>query len=406
MHKVLLIICDGLSDRPIFELGGKTPLEAAATPNLDKLASRGMTGVMHTVDIGVRPGSDVAHLSIFGYDTERYYTGRGPFEAAGLGMDIQPQDIACRGNFATVTSDFILTDRRASRIDTTTDLLKSLEKINISGVKIFIKKGLGHRIAVLFRGKNLDGRVSDTDPHHEGTNLLKAKPTVDNEKAKKTAKIINEFVSKSYEILKNHPVNKKREQAGLPAANIVLLRGAGSLPTLPSFKEKYHLTAACIAGAGLYKGIGKLLGMDIITVAGATGKLDTNLSAKIKAALSAFSKYDFVFIHIKACDNLAEDGDFLGKKKFIEKIDRSLSPLVKRDDILIVITADHTTSSVLKMHTADPVPLLIAGKNLHTDYVTQFGEREVAAGRLGHIQGKHLMPIILDFLGRAPLYGA
>jgi len=406
MHKVLLIICDGLSDRPIYELGGKTPLEAAATPNLDKLASRGITGVMHTVDIGVRPGSDVAHLSIFGYDTAKYYTGRGPFEAAGLGMNIQPQDVACRGNFATVTSDFFLADRRAGRIDNTGDLLKSLEKINISGVKIFLKKGLEHRVAVLFRGKNLDGRVSDTDPHEVGAKILKAKPLVDSVKAKKTAKLINEFVSKSYEILKNHPVNKKKARSGLPAANIVLLRGAGSLPQLPSFKEKYHLTAACIAGAGLYKGIGKLLGMDIIAVTGATGKLDTNLPAKIKAATAAFSKYDFVFIHIKACDNLSEDGDFLGKKKFIEKIDRSLSPLVKRDDILIVVTADHTTSSVLKMHTADPVPLLIAGKNLHTDYVTQFGEREVAVGRLGHIQGKHLMPIILDFLGRAPLYGA
>lgn len=401
-----MIICDGLSDRPIYELGGKTPLEAAVKPNLDKLASRGMTGMMHTVDIGVRPGSDIAHLSLFGYDTKKHYTGRGPFEAAGLGMDLKPGDVALRGNFATVDTNFTVIERRAERIDETESLIASLGKLITPGVKIFIKRGTGHRLALVLRGDKLDSRISDVDPHKEGLKILKAKPLIDTDETKKTAKIINEFVTKSYEILKNHPLNKKREKSGLPPANIILLRGAGILPELPTFREKYGFTAACIAGAGLYKGIAKLLGMDIIAVPGATGKLNSNISVKIKVALSAFAKYDFVFIHIKACDILAEDGDFMGKKKFIEKIDQALLPLVKRDDILIIVTSDHTTSSYLKMHTADPVPLLIAGKNLHTDHVVHFGERETATGRLGHIQGKHLMPIILDFLGRAPLYGA
>lgn len=406
MDKVLLIICDGLSDRPITELGGKTPLEAAKTPNLDRLVKRGLTGLMHVVDIGIRPGSDVAHLSLFGYDPNLYYSGRGPFEAVGIGMEIKPNDVALRGNFATVDSAFRIIDRRAGRIEHTFPLTRALNDMLIEDTKVYVSVGTGHRAAVILRGKNLNGRISDVDPHKEGVKVRSAYALVKTASAKKTAKIINQFVRRSYQILSAHPLNKKREKEGKLPGNIILLRGAGILPKLPTFLEKYSLKAACIAGGGLYKGIGRLLGMDTIEVPQATGKPDTNIKAKIEAALKTFKTHDFVFVHIKGADVLAEDGDFLGKKKFIEKIDAALSPLVKREDILIVITADHTTSSILKIHTADPVPLLMAGKNLHTDQVTLFGERSVASGKLGHIVGKHLMPIILDFLGRAPLMGA
>jgi len=406
MDKVLFIICDGLSDRPIFELGEKTPLEAAIKPNIDKLTKRGITGIMHTVDIGVRPGSDVAHLALFGYDISKYYTGRGPFEAAGYGIKLQPGDIAFRGNFATVDKNFIIKDRRAGRIDNTKPLVNVLNGIIIDGIRILVKQGIGHRAAVVFRGKNLSSLITDSDPHKEGVKINQSKPLNKNQSARRTAKIVNLFIKKSYELLSQHSLNKKRRKEGLPPANILLLRGAGIMPQLPSFKEKYGLKAACVAGAGLYKGIAQILGMDILPVASATGKPDTDVKSKIKEAFMAFKKYDFVFVHIKGTDVLAEDGDFLGKKKFIEKIDKALEPLIDKRDVMIVLTADHSTSSYLRMHTADPVPVLIAGQNLHTDNVETFGERSVSSGKLGHIQGKHLMPIIIDYLGRAPLVGA
>lgn len=406
MNKVLLIICDGLSDRPILELGGKTPLEAATKPNLDKLASQGLTGVMHTIDIGVRPGSDVAHLALFGYDLTKYYTGRGPFEAAGYEIDLAKGDVAMRANFATVDKNLKIIDRRAGRIEHTAELVKLVNNREIDGVKIYVKKGVGHRTAVVLCGENLDGRITDVDLHQEGIKIAKARARVKNRNAERTAKVVNKFVEYSHQVLSKHKINKKRVKKGLPPANILLVRGAGILTEIPSFLEKYGFRACCIAGGGLYKGIAKLLGMDLIHVAGATGKPDTNIKAKIKAALAAFKKYDFVFVHIKGADNLAEDGDFLGKKKFIEKIDKALSLFLPKKDILLVLTADHTTSSYLKIHTADPVPILIAGKNLHTDHVLTFGERSTASGKLGHIQGKHLMSLILDFLGRAPLFGA
>ena len=406
MNKVLLIICDGLSDRPISELGNKTPLEEANKPNLDKLVKRGMTGLMHTVDIGIRPGSDVAHLSLFGYDTGQYYTGRGPFEAAGYGIDLKPGDVALRGNFATVDDNLIIIDRRAGRINDTQELVNLFSYVNIDGVKIIIKKGTGHRVAVVLRGEDLDGKVSDTDPHVENMKVLESESLLNSKSGAKTASIINKFVRLSYKTLKDHAINIKRAENKLPPANIILLRGAGKLPSMPTFAQKYRLKAACIAGAGLYRGIAQILGMEVINVPGATGQLDTDLEAKIKTALAWLNKYDFMFVHIKGADILAEDGNYVGKKQFIEKIDKSFAPLVDKEDILIVITADHSTSSQLRMHTADPVPLLIAGKNLHTDSVESFGEREAAGGKLGHIKGKHLMPMILDFIGKAPLYGA
>jgi 2,3-bisphosphoglycerate-independent phosphoglycerate mutase len=402
MTKVLLIICDGLSDRPIFELGNKTPLEAANTPNLDKLAENGMCGLMHTIEIGVRPGSDVAHLSILGYAPKKYYNGRGPFEAAGYGIKLERGDVAFRGNFSTVDDDMNIIDRRAGRISDTAELIRSLKNIKIENIKIELVKGVGHRVAVVFRGKNISSKITDSDPHTINKKVLQVLPLTKSESAIKTARIVNLFLKKSYEILNKHKFNEKRKLK----ANMILLRGAGQVKDLPTFKEKYGFKAACIAGAGLYKGIAMMIGMDILQIPQATGTVETNLNSKIRAALNSFDKYDFIFLHIKGTDILAEDGNFNGKKDFIEKIDKALKSLIDRKDILKVITADHTTSSILKIHTADPVPVLISGENIHTDHINKFGERAVLGGRLGHIKGENLMPIIIDCLGRAPLYGA
>lgn len=406
MNKAILIICDGLSDRPIDELGGKTPLEAARKPNLDYLATHGVNGLMHTIDIGVRPGSDVAHMSIFGYDPYKFYSGRGPFEVAGIGMDFKQGDIAFRGNFGTVNEMSTVTDRRAGRIDDTQELIKALSKTKVKNGQFILKKGVGHRVGVILRGKGLSASVSDNDPHLVGQKAQEVYPLDTRQESTKTAQLVNDFLLKAHEILSKHPLNLKRIQMGLPPANYLLLRGAGEIPKLIPFSEKYGLSAACIAGAGLYKGIAKMVGMKIIEVPGATGKVNSNLKAKIKAAIAALKIYDFIFIHIKAADSLAEDGNYLGKKEFIEKIDLALAPLLKLQHTFIVITADHSTSSALKIHTSDPVPVLIWGKGVRTDSVTTFGERAVASGKLGFIRGEHLMKIILDLMGKAPLFGA
>lgn len=406
VKKILLIIIDGLADRPIKALGGKTPLEAAETPNMDKLAKRGMTGLMHTVDVGVRPGSDVAHLAIFGYDPNVYYTGRGPFEAAGVGMRLEKGDVALRGNFATVDDDFKVLNRRAGRIDNTQELVAAVNGLMFDKVKILVRQGTGHRVAVVLRGKNLSGKISNSDPKKTAVKMLEVRPLEDSAAAKKTARVVNAFIKKSHRILAKHPFNRERKEQGLLPANIILLRGAGEMGEFPSFEKRYGLKAVCIAAAGMYKGVGRILGMKVLSVKGATGKPDTDVAAKIREAIAAVKQSDFVFVHIKAADNLSEDGDYMAKKAFIEKIDKSFYPLLQLKDTLVVITADHTTSSALKMHTADPVPVLIAGDGVRRDEVASFGERSVVHGKLGHIQGRHLMPILLDQIGRLPIFGA
>lgn len=404
--KVLLIIIDGLADRPIPALGNKTPLEKAETSNMDRLASLGMSGLLHPVDIGIRPGSDVGHLSIFGYDPEVYYQGRGVFEAAGVGFKLTDKDVAFRGNFATVDKNWLIINRRAGRIEDTQELVKAVDGIKMNGVKFLVKKGSGHRVAVVVRGKNLSHKLSDSDPHKENEKVLAVKPLENKLSCRKTAKVVNAFIKQSHQILVKHPLNLERENKGLLPANMLLLRGASIKARLPSFYSRYGLKSAAIAGGLMYQGLARLLGMKVLRVKGATGKEDTDIHAKIKAATDALKIFDFVYLHIKAADSLAEDGDFLAKKAFIERIDKEIAPLLELSDTLIVITADHTTSSLLKRHTADPVPIVIFGKGIGTDEVTTFNERSVIYGKLGYIQGRHLMPILLDQIGKLPIFGA
>lgn len=406
MEKILLVVFDGLGDRPVSVLNGKTPLEAAVKPNLDALAARGMVGLVHTVGVGIRPGSDVAHLGLLGYDPHKYYCGRGPFEAAGYGLDLAPGDVAMRGNFGTVDKDMVITDRRAGRIDDASELVKAFDGMEIDGVKILLKAGVGHRVAVVFRGPGLDSGITEPDPHRTGVKVREAEPVGGGPAARATAGIVNRFIRKTREILSGQPLNAKRMEMGLPPANIILLRGPGMLAKFPPFADRFGMKAACVAGAGLYKGISRLLGFDIISVPGATGKPDTDVSAKVQAALTAFGTHQFVFLHLKGTDVLAEDKNPLGKKEFIEKADKAFGLLMDRKDMLIAVTGDHSTASALGMHTADPVPLLISGTDIRTDRCGSFGETGCAAGSLGHIMGVNLMPVLIDQLGKAPLYGA
>jgi 2,3-bisphosphoglycerate-independent phosphoglycerate mutase len=337
-------------------------------------------------------------LALLGYKPQEYYLGRGPYETAGIGMELKKGDVALRVNFATVSKDLKVIDRRAGRISKTESLIKALQGIEIQGIKFLIKKSYGHRAGLILRslkpGLNLSAKISDGDPHKIGVKIKKIIATDKTPQAEFTAEVLNKYLEKTHRVLKEHPLNKKRGKRELLPANYLLVRGAGEMRKTPTFKEKHNLRACCIAGGGLYKGIGKILGMDLIKVKGATGLPTTNLKGKFLAARNALKKYDFIFLHIKATDNLAEDGNFQGKKKFIEKIDKDIKTLLKLKNTLMVITADHSTCCSIKRHCLEPVPILIFGGG--RDRVQQFSEKACREGRLGRIKQMEVMKTLLN----------
>lgn len=395
MKKIVFVICDGLGDRPIKEFNGLTPLEKADTPNLDRFAREGATGLVQVADKDSYPDSDIAHLSLFGYDLKKYYCGRGPIEATGIGMKLEKGDIAWRCNLATVDENLIIKDRRAGRIESTAEFVKDLDGMEIEGVKFLIKPGTAHRAILVLRGRGISEKVKKNDPKVAGEIVMVFEAKDESKDAKFTARIMNEFLARSYKILTKNPLNKHRINEGKLPANYLLCRSAGKAIRIPSFKEKYGLEACCIAGAGLYKGIGRHLGMDLIDVEGANGLPSTNVEAKFKAAIDALQKYDFVFVHVKGADSLGEDGNFEGKKQFIEKIDKAAKVFENLKDAMLVITADHSTPCELKKHSSDPVPLLIWGSSIKADSVNKFGERTCAKGSIGKIESGKLMSVVL-----------
>jgi 2,3-bisphosphoglycerate-independent phosphoglycerate mutase len=407
VKKVILVVCDGLGDRPVKELGRKTPLEAARTPNLDNLAREAECGMMHTLGRGFTPGSDTAHLTILGYDIDKYYSGRGPIEVAGIGLQLEHGDVALRGNFGTVDENLKIVDRRAGRILVVEPLTEALDGMEVDGVKFIVKPGTAHRAGVIMRGRGLSGAIIDADPHKPDLPVRTVTPTEDTPEAKHTATVLNKFLAKAHEVLKKHPLNAERMQEGKLPANYLLVRGAGQYKQFPSFKERYGLTACCIAGGGLYKGVGAFLGMKVLAVPGATGLPDTNIKAKFQAALDNLRSFDFVFVHVKAADSLGEDGNFEGKRDFIEKIDQAASLLNDlSEDTLLVVTADHSTPCEMKAHSGDPVPIMFRGSSVRVDTVVAFNERACPQGGFGFIRGKDIMPQVMNLLGTLPLVGA
>jgi 2,3-bisphosphoglycerate-independent phosphoglycerate mutase len=413
--KIVFIVIDGLGDKPTPQLGNKTPLEAARTPNLDSLAKNGICGQIMPFKFSWQkwPESDTCHLALFGYDPKKYYLGRGPYEVAGIGMEMKSGDVALRANFATVSQNLKIIDRRAGRIDKTSFLIKAISGQKIEGVSFLVKKSFGHRAGLILRGKNLSAKITDADPKEINKKVKKVVARDNSKEAKFTAKILDEFLLKSYQILKNHPLNKKRELAGLLPANFLLVRGAGKFKKTPRFYQKYKLKACCIAGGALYKGIAKILGMKLIKVKGATGLLNTNLRGKFLAVKKAIRKpaphrnevsgvgYDFIFCHIKAVDNLAEDGKFKEKKEFIEKIDKNIKILRKLKKIIIVVTGDHSTCSLLKRHCMELLPLLIYKPGIKGDRIRKFGERECKKGSFKKINQLKLISKILKLTNPA-----
>lgn len=409
--KAVLLIADGLGDRPIRDLGSRTPLEASEKPNLDRLAAEGECGLMDPIAPGVRAGSDTSHLAILGYDPYTYYTGRGPYEAAGIGMDVKQGDIAFRCNFSTVDENMVITDRRAGRITGGTDqLAAAVDGMELEGgVQAIFKESVAHRGALILRAPGLSAEITDTDPHHEGAAVLKSEPVDPSDQASaKTAAAVNEFVRRSYEILKDHPVNRERMAQGLSPANIILPRGGGIGPSMRSFRDEYGLKAACVAETGLINGVARYVGMEIAEVAGATGGPDSNLINMAAKIVEVLGTHDFVLCNVKGADVGGHDDSPQVKIDMIAKLDEMVGYLMSNvpEGTYIVLTADHSTPCAIKDHSGDPVPIVFWGEGVRTDRCESYDERSVTAGGLGRIRGIDLIKILTQLMNVQEKFGA
>lgn len=411
--KGMILVMDGMGDRPIKELNNQTPLQAANTPNMDQMAKEGITGIMDSIAPGIRPGSDTAHLSILGYDPYEVYTGRGPFEASGVALDVIPGDIAFRCNFSTMDENGIVTDRRAGRIrEGTKDLVEKLNTMvldDYKDIKIIFKESTGHRAVLVLRGEGLSDKVSDADPKVEGKAPAEVVALDGSAEAEKTADILNKVVAKTYEMLKDHPVNLERIKNDLPPANVVIPRGAGAVPEVEPINDKYEINSACIAETGLIMGIARFAGMDVIEMEDVTGGVDTNLDNIRDTIIDQVknSDHDFFLINIDGADEAGHDGNVKQKVEFIEKVDKVvISELLKLEDVYIFLTADHSTPISVKNHTGDPVPILIRGPEVRTDDVEEYNEFATYKGGLCRIRGSDVMNIMMDYMNYSHKFGA
>ncbi len=382
MDKILLIILDGLADLPNEALMGQTCLEAAETPLLDRLIREGAGGLVSPFVTGAIPTSEDTHFSLFGYDVNEYQIKRGVFEALGLGIKLDQDTIAWRGNWTTLDQSGSIIDRRAGRIPGTESLISEINQLTIEGINFRVYLGREHRVVLTMTGTGLSDKLSNGYRREAGVPPSSIVPLDRSEEAIFTARVTNQYLKKIHSLLKDNIVNQERIRDGLLPANYILLRGAGRLKSVPSFSDRFGLSGACIAGGHLYRGISKLIGWDIIDVPGADGSENTNLSGKIKASIDVLREKDFVFCHIKATDNLSHKRDCSGKVNFLEKLDKCLKPLFDLRNTLIVITGDHATSCSSGEHSMDMIPLLIWGDKVKPDAVARFGESFCREGSL------------------------
>lgn len=412
MKKILLVIFDGIADLPVPALGDKTPLEVAKTPNLDKLAQKGVVGTQNALAKGEYPTSEESHFEILGYDHKKDLPGRGVLEALGIGVNLKKDELALRANFATVDSSLKVIDPRAGNLKENKNFTKEIAEEKIGPFTFRLYSGLAHRAALTVSGAPVTKEiyhhstiVTDTDPHkaanHRGGNkVIRPRPMASTVEAQMTADALWEYQLTTHKKLDNYIENKVRRRQGLLPANFILTRGAGYIKNVKSFNEKFGLNAVCVAEAPLYKGIAKYFGMDLVDVPGATGGVDTDVRAMVKESLKLLdSGYDFVFLHLKGADVVAEeDGDHEAKLKFFERADEAFSLLLNFDGI-ICVTGDHATPCILSDHSEDPVPIMIIGGQI--DAVSEFNERAASEGSLGHIKGAQIMPKLLKEGGYA-----
>ena len=393
--KIVLCVLDGLGGLPV---DGKTELEAARTPNLDRISSDASLGLHVPVERGITPGSGAAHLALFGYDPVRNEIGRGVLEALGLGVELGPSDVAVRGNFATVRYEGdvpVVTDRRAGRLKTEENR-RVISRISsavkeISGVKVSFYPGLEHRfVAVLSfpdQFSESDALVCDTDPQSEGATPIR--PWGKNNGSQKTAEIAGELIDRACEAIRDEPV-----------ANYMLLRGFSVRPDLPTFDRAYGLRAGCVAAYPMYRGVSRLLGMDVLEVSG------DSIGDEIRTLSLNFKDYDFFYMHVKKTDSYGEDGDFRAKVGVIEEFDSLLPEITELGVDVLAVTGDHSTPAAMKAHSWHPVPLIISSKYCRCRGVADFSESSCLSGDLGIIKATEIMPLLLAHAGRLRKFGA
>jgi len=405
----VLVVVDGMGDRPLEELGGQTPLEAADTPALDRLAKRGVTGVVDVVRPGVPPGSDTAHLALFGYDPYEDYTGRGAFEALGAGLDVEQGDVAFRGNFATVREG-VVEDRRAGRhVPEGDDLAALLDGVTPEGfpeVEAKVRHTTQHRCAVVLKGAEFSRQVGDVDPHKQGERVKEAVPLDGSEAARFTADVVNAVEEEFHSILSGSELNEERESRGDLPANHLLLRGAGVVPEVPSVEERFGVEGKFVAPVALYRGVAVAAGMEPVPLGGdvvSMGDVE-QVEAEAEAANEA-AETDFLFVHVKGTDNASHDGRPEDKVEVVEAVDDLVTELWEVHDGPVAVTADHTSPCAEMSHSGDPVPLLIHGPGVRPDVVEEFGERSCASGGLNRIRGRDVVFELMNLEGRVPLHG-
>lgn len=385
--KIVLVVADGLGGLPI-ELGGKTELETARTPNLDAMVREGICGLSIPVLPGITPGSGPGHLGLFGYDPLEYKIGRGILEALGINFQVGPRDVAVRGNFCAVNDKGLITDRRAGRPTTErcVEMCKKMQEIKVPGVEVFVEPVREHRFVVVFRGDNLGDHVNDTDP--QALNVAPLFAVGEDANSQNTAKAINHFIVEAGKILKNDA-----------PTNMVTLRGFARYPKIATMQDIYGLKSACIAVYPMYKGLARLVGMDILDAGG-------TLAEQIDTLKKAWASYDFFFVHFKYTDSTGEDGNFDAKVSKIEQLDLEIPRIRALNPDVMLVTGDHSTPSKLKAHSWHPVPTVLCAKTVRPDGVVEFGESYCLRGGLGQIEAKYLMSLAMAHAGRLAKYGA
>ncbi len=391
--KIVLLVMDGLGGLPM-EAGGKTELETAHTPNLDRMAAEGTTGLSIPVRAGIEPGSGPAHLSLFSYDPIKFEIGRGVLEAMGIGFELTPTDLAARGNFATAAPDGTITDRRAGRISTdecirlTAKLQEATQDI-LPGYEVFVRPVEEHRFVLVIRGEGLGGELTETDPLVTGKQPSPVTDQSGTPEGAHSAEMINRWVEKARATI-----------ADEPKANSLNLRGLAKDPGLPSFSEIYGLRAAAIAVYPMYKGVARLVGMEVIEFEG------ERPNHEIEALEQHWNNYDFFFIHIKKTDSYAEDGKFDAKVHEIEAVDEMMPRILALKPDVVIVTGDHSTPAKLRSHSWHPVPTLLWSPRAMPDQVQTFGERACASGHMGIFHATTLMPQAMAHAGRLKRFGA
>jgi len=385
--KIVLLSLDGLGGLPRPETG-KSELETARIPNLNRLATDGACGLLRHVAPGITPGSGPGHLGLFGYDPLRYLVGRGVLEALGIEFDLRAGDVAARGNFCTVDGAGLITDRRAGRIatDLNVQLVERLRTIRLPGVELLVEPVKEHRFVLVLRGANLGGRLSETDPQALGKAPLPVRAL--DAASTRTAELVNAFVDRARTVL-----------ADAAPANMVLLRGFDRLPDLPRFPDVFGLRAAAIAAYPMYRGLAKVVGMDVV-------KTGTGFAEEVATLTQHWQSYDFFFVHYKDTDKAGEDGDFDAKVAALERFDAFVPAIEALAPDVLVVSGDHATPSVLAGHGWQPVPVVVRSRYSGADPVRAFNERACASGTLGTLPAQHLMPLVMANALRLTKFGA